>query len=61
MLSSQITLQFRINQNPFTVRLSPVTVATAEEMGLGDFIYSYRIESSFRATAGTHSSPTHPR
>ena len=61
MLSSQITLQFRINQNPFTVMLSPVTVATAEEMGLGDFVNSYRIESSFRATAGTHSSPTHPR
>ena len=61
MLSSQITLQFRINQNPFTVMLSPVTVSTAKEMGLGNFIYSYRIESSFRATAGTHSSPTHPR
>ena len=61
MLSSQITLQFRNNQNPFTVMLSPVTVATAEEMGLGNFIINYRIESSFRATAGTHSSPTHPR
>ena len=61
MLSSPITLQFRINQNPFTVMLSPVTVATAKEMGLGNFINSYRIESSFRATAGTHSSPTHPR
>ena len=61
MLSSQISLFFRINQNPFTVMLSPVTVATAEEMGLGYIINSYRIESSFRATAGTHSSPTHPR
>ena len=62
VLSSPITLQFRTNQNPFTVMLSPVTVATAEEMGLGNFIInSYRIESSFRATAGTHSSPTHPR
>ena len=48
-------------QNPFTVMLSPVTVATAEEMGLRHTVNSYRIESSFRATAGTHSSPTHPR
>ena len=53
-LSSPITLQFRINQNPFTVMLSPVTVATAEEMGLGFFISFYRIESTYRATAGIH-------
>ena len=58
-LSYPITLQFRINQNPFTVMLSPVTVATAEEMGLGDFIYSYRIESTYRATAGIHALPPH--
>ena len=61
MLNSQISLFFRANQNPFTVRLSPVTVATAEEMGLKHTINSDTIESSFRATAGTHSSPTHPR
>ena len=60
-LSSQITLQFRINQNPFTVRLSPVTVATAEEMGLGGFINSYKIESTYRATAGIHALPSHTR
>ena len=53
-LSYPITLQFRINQNPFTVMLSPVTVATAEEMGLGGLINSYRIESTYRATAGIH-------
>ena len=35
VLSSPITLQFRNNQNPFTVMLSPVTLATAKEMGLG--------------------------
>ena len=59
VLSAQISLFFRANQNPFTVRLSPVTVATAEEMGLGDFINAMTIESTFRATAGTHSYPTH--
>ena len=53
MLSSQISLFFRANQNPFTVMLSPVTLATAEEMGLGDFVNSY-IDSSFRATAGIY-------
>ena len=62
-LSSQISLWFRINQNPFTVMLSPVTVATAEEMGLGFFINSVTIESTYRATAGihTHALPPHTR
>ena len=54
MLSSQISFTFRANQNPFTVRLSPVTVATAEEMGLGDFINAMIIESTFRTTAGIY-------
>ena len=53
VLSSPIILQFRNNQNPFTVRLSPVTVATAEEMGLGFFIDSMTIYALFRATTGT--------
>ena len=53
MLSSPITLRFRNNQNPFTVMLSPVTVATAEEMGLGFFIDSMTIYALFRATTGT--------
>ena len=53
MLSSPITLWFRNNQNPFTVMLSPVTVATAEEMGVGDFIDSMTIYALFRATTGT--------
>ena len=53
MLSSQIGLSFRANQNPFTVLLSPVTVATAEEMGLGFFIDSMTIDALFRATTGT--------
>ena len=53
MLSSPITLQFRNNQSPFTVRLSAVTIETAETQGLGDFI---RSSDSFletqRATEG---------
>ena len=53
MLSSTITLQFRENQNPFTVKLSPVTVDTAESMGLGFFINSETITADSRATLGT--------
>ena len=53
MLSSPITLQFRTNQNPFTVRLSPVTVDTAEGKELGHFINSGTIAPSSRARAGT--------
>ena len=53
ILSSPIYLQFRNKQNPFKVMLSPVTVATAEEMGLGFFINSFTIAASSRATKGT--------
>ena len=52
VLSSPITLQFRNNQNPFRVRLSPVTVFTAEGMGLGFFINSMTIDASSRAITG---------
>ena len=52
ILSSPIILQFRNNQNPFIVRLSPVTVSTAEGMGLGDFINSMTIDASSRAITG---------
>ena len=52
MLSYPITLQFRNNQNPFRVRLSPVTVFTAEEMGLGFFINSMTIDALSRAITG---------
>ena len=38
LLSSTITLQFKENQNPFTVRLSPVTIDIIESQGLGHFI-----------------------
>ena len=45
-------LQFRNNQSPFTVRLSPVTVDTAEIMNLGFFINSDTITADSRATLG---------
>ena len=51
-LTSTITLQFRNNQNPFTVRLSPVTIDTAESMNLGFFINSITITADHRATLG---------
>ena len=53
-LSSTITLQFRYNQNPFTVRLSPVTIDTAESMNLGFFINSDTITADSRATLGNY-------
>ena len=53
MLSSTIMLQFRNNQNPFTVRLSPVTVESAESINCGLFINSDTITADSRATLGT--------
>ena len=49
--SNLITLQFRENQNPFTLTLTPVTLDTAETMGLRLFINPYSFPG-FRATAG---------
>ena len=49
-LNAQITLLFRPNQNPFNITLSPVTVDTAESMGLGFFINSANIGQGSRAT-----------
>ena len=52
-LSSIITLQFRETQNPFTVRLSPVAIDTAERLGLGyAFINSETITADSRAIKG---------
>ena len=51
-LSTVIRLQFRQNQNPFTVRLCPVSIDTAEAMNLGSFIDFYNIDDISRATAG---------
>ena len=52
VLSDNITLTFRTNQNPFSVILTPVTIGTAESMGLGSFINFDNIARTFRATAG---------
>ena len=54
MYCSPIRLQFRTNQNPFNVTLSPVNIATAESQGLGFFINSGAIASSSRAIAGSY-------
>ena len=53
MLITPITLQFRENQNPFTVILTAVTVDEADSLGLGFFINSNTIGNPSRATAGT--------
>ena len=52
-LNTPIRLQFRNNQNPFTITFSPVTIDTVEDMGLGaDFINSNTIEEESRAELG---------
>ena len=51
-LSTDIRFQFRGNQNPFTVRLCPVDIDTAEALDLGFFIDSDSIDIISRATAG---------
>ena len=52
MLSSPITVTTTLTQNPFTVKLSSVTVDTAEGNGLGFFIDSSNIPPESRAAAG---------
>ena len=54
VLSTNMTLTFRSNQNPFSVILTAVTVDTAESMGLGSFINSDNIVPIFRATEGVY-------
>ena len=56
MLSTPIRLQFRTNQNPFTVTLRPTSVDAAESENLGVFINSATIYSQSRATAGIYGS-----
>ena len=51
--STNLTLTFRNNQNPFNVTLTPSIIGEAESLGLGDFINSDNIGPTFRATAGT--------
>ena len=54
VLSDTMTLTFRSNQNPFSVILTPVTIDTAQNMGLGSFINFDNIARTFRATAGVY-------
>ena len=51
-LSTIIRLQFRNNQNSFTVRLCPLSITDTEIMGLGSFIESETIGEISRATPG---------
>ena len=51
-LNSVIRLQFRQNQNQFTVRLCPLSIDTAENMSLEFFIDSETIHAISRATSG---------
>ena len=50
--SSPIFLQFRRNQNPFTVILSTVSIKVIENEGLGDFVNLENIGNLSRATPG---------
>ena len=52
-LGTPLRLQYRRNQNPFTVTLTPTTIDRVESFGLGSFINSLIIASTFRASAGT--------
>jgi hypothetical protein len=51
-LDSPIKLQFRSNQNPFTVSFRSVSITNTEEEGVGHFISSAMISPFSRATAG---------
>ena len=51
-LRTNIRLQYRNNQNSFSVRLCPVNISVVEEMGLGEFIDSGNIDIISRATVG---------
>ena len=52
-LSTPIRLQFRNNQNAFTITFSPVTIDAVEGMGLvALFINSATIEEEARAEPG---------
>ena len=47
-----VTVQFRPTQSPFTFTVKPVSIASAETSGLGDFIYFDNIREDSGATAG---------
>ena len=47
-----IVLLFRKSQNPFTVKISPVTIDRAESQDLGIFIHADTVTPDTRATTG---------
>ena len=47
-----VLVQFRPTQSPFTLTVKPVSIASAETSGLGDFIYVDNIQEDSGATAG---------
>ena len=53
-----LRLQFRETQNPFTVTLRAVSIATAEAMGVGFLINSMNIANFSRASSGLWNNPT---
>ena len=48
-----VLMQFRRTQSPFNITLTPVSISSAEDCGLGDFINCAAIGEDFRATPGT--------
>ena len=48
-----IEMQFRRNQNPFTLIFRAVSIATAEIMGLKVFFNNTQVDEPYRATPGT--------
>ena len=48
-----VLMQFRKTQSPFNITLRPVSISSAEDCGLGDFINGAAIKENFRATPGT--------
>ena len=50
-----VLLRFRSTENPFTLTIRPVPIASAEDSGLGSFINCARAGEDARATPGTKS------
>ena len=48
----RVLMQFRPAQNPFTFTVRPVSITSAEDIGLEDFINCASIGEASRATAG---------
>ena len=48
-----VLMQFRRSQSPFNITLRPISISSAEDCGLGDFINCAAIGEDFRATPGT--------